>query len=1129
MRKRLTKALVSVFLAAALFLGCMPMAAAANDALQIGVISDTHYFSKAQAGDYCDAFMAEQGGMGKLFLHSEGLLDSALAGLAAHAKQNGMKFVLVAGDLTRDGELDGHKALAARLERFEKETGLQVAVIPGNHDINNSGAMDYSTGVSRKGATTSPEQFREVYANLGFDLPGASYFTPSAGKKGGMLSYAVDLGDNYRLLALDTGKYSADQTESGENEHETGGMIGKELMDWAVKQCKQAVADGKAVIGMGHHNLTPHIGAEEWLFLDFVLDDWLRARETLADAGMHYYFSGHIHQGEIGDSVNDNGEVLYDICTASLVGYPCTFREVLFSNKGKNNLSAQAKTYEVDCVKPVTSNGVTYDSPFSRTSFALSFSKGGIREYLPGMLDDMLGGLFKEIEAEGGLSAYLGAHDIDLETTLDEALGGGLKIGSLSIVGAKNIVGLLNDIFGQVDKHYIKNSKRTIGLLNDAVEQLLEMQVSQYPSTAFIKDYGIGDASKPGSFADMASEALIYVYGREGGAEKNKFMNDAIDGFEHGENTQKLIDILLDVVLNDLLQEEILKTLQLNLSPALVSPVLRLTVGAMLDGILCMLLMGDNSFSAVVDLVFNVIDLFNIMPYSSLDNVVETLLEEYWTPTQTEEIGYQLATIVRKLIGDQNDVSDLTATLKYTGPRKVTATQEDFRLPSMVTQMLPAQDDSYDRAISWFTKDSVKGTDIVVRDNTGKDITKKLDIKKKTEAVEYTFPGVDLGLIGFITASVFLTRHTVEITGLDPNVAYSYQAGDASRGWWSPQGVMKVPLAGNQDTTFLSFTDQQSGTPNQYERAWGTLSKKAIEMYPDALFALSAGDQVDYRKNLHQWTWFFDSAQSALRQLPLMPAAGNHEDGDAAMQQYFPFGSLAGNDESGIYYSFDVQNLHIAVLNTNNLEDDALAAAQTEWLKKDLAASEADWNIVMMHKSLYSNGSHISDSDVAAMRAQLPQIFEEYGVDVVISGHDHTYLRTEAKGTQYVMAGTSGVKLYNTKPQEEVAQYFTYPTTAAEVEGPIFCAYEAKGNTLVYKAYMMDTKGSVKEIDSFTLQKDTIELRPAAQANWDISSANKAPNTGDAWTVAAIPMALLIAAGFVLFMLQQKRTEEQAA
>ena len=74
-------------------------------------------------------------------------------------------------------------------------------------------------------------------------------------------------------------------------------------------------------------------------------------------------------------------------------------------------------------------------------------------------------------------------------------------------------------------------------------------------------------------------------------------------------------------------------------------------------------------------------------------------------------------------------------------------------------------------------------------------------------------------------------------------------------------------------------------------------------------------------------------------------------------------------------------------MNTNNLnaDGDALSEAQTEWLLNDLAATDAAFKVVIMHKSIYSAGSHIDDSDVIGLRQQLTGIFADNGVALVLS------------------------------------------------------------------------------------------------------------------------------------------------
>ncbi|MDR2753221.1 MAG: metallophosphoesterase, partial [Oscillospiraceae bacterium] len=161
----------AVILALLVLLASVPFSAAAKktDDLRIAFISDTHLLPEELTGGYNDAFKEDTYDRGKPAEQSQGLLLSALASLKARAKSEDLDYLVVTGDLTKDGELASHKRLAQLLEQFEKDSGAQVAVIPGNHDIN-MGPSEYSTGVAQSTPNTSPRQFLQIYKNLGFDL-----------------------------------------------------------------------------------------------------------------------------------------------------------------------------------------------------------------------------------------------------------------------------------------------------------------------------------------------------------------------------------------------------------------------------------------------------------------------------------------------------------------------------------------------------------------------------------------------------------------------------------------------------------------------------------------------------------------------------------------------------------------------------------------------------------------------------------------------------------------------------------------------------------------------------------------------------------------------------------------------
>ena len=197
--KKFSLKAISVILALAMLVACVPMLASADEAsIRLGVFSDVHYYADSLKGDRGEAWQQFLFERQKEYDVNNSLLDNALDGVLHNAVKNGQDYLLIPGDLTKDGELEAHKALAARLERFQAETGIPVFVTNGNHDVNNSDACTFENGVKEPADKTSPEQFREIYKNLGFDKAD-SFFTPKPGNKGGMLSYAANLGDAYRL------------------------------------------------------------------------------------------------------------------------------------------------------------------------------------------------------------------------------------------------------------------------------------------------------------------------------------------------------------------------------------------------------------------------------------------------------------------------------------------------------------------------------------------------------------------------------------------------------------------------------------------------------------------------------------------------------------------------------------------------------------------------------------------------------------------------------------------------------------------------------------------------------------------------------------------------------------------
>ena len=189
-------------------------------------MSDTHYFSKSLYGD-CKDFEIEVNSDRKMIKESNAILDSALDIIVEEMPD----VVFITGDLTKDGEIINHRELAKKLEETSRKIReksnmnheTKFYVINGNHDINNPNGKDFSSGVGIKTEETSNKEFRERDESGGYGIERELYREDN--NVGGCLSYVTRIAKGYTLIAVDTGKYSSDQTNSGLDIQETGGTI----------------------------------------------------------------------------------------------------------------------------------------------------------------------------------------------------------------------------------------------------------------------------------------------------------------------------------------------------------------------------------------------------------------------------------------------------------------------------------------------------------------------------------------------------------------------------------------------------------------------------------------------------------------------------------------------------------------------------------------------------------------------------------------------------------------------------------------------------------------------------------------------------------------------------------------
>ncbi len=1079
--------------------------------LNVSVVSDIHLYIEEMMGNKSEQWIADSRNHGKLYNEAETLLATALKTIGEQAEKNGTEYLLVPGDLTKDSEYLCHVKLASILEQFEKDYGVDVIVINGNHDIMKN-CVTYENDVKEKARSITAKEFREVYKNLGYDLA-TEEFKPTTDNGHGQLSYVVDLDDNYRLIVADSNIYS-DTTDG----NKTGGYLSDEQLEWVLDKADEATKSNQEPLLMIHHGMGAHMKVEPSVTSAFVLNDYLEVAEILADNGINFAFTGHLHTHDIATVTSDNGNILYDIETPSLTGFPCQYREVEFKTYANNETEATFATKDVDNTYPISANGVTYEKgTFRNEAFRLCYG-GALTEdgapnmaaFLTGMAMGYVNDFIPQIIEAGGIVEFLKTMNLDLRALLDGFLspyiGEGIGIGGFSIFSVDNLMWFIEDLCAQIEEVYLNNPDELEALVFSIVNKLLSIEVSELPCDKFIDTYGFGSKTEPGTLDDAILSVMHYYSTGEETANENEFIVDVINNFENGDKAQLLFDTLLDIVLNDVVDKALLSRLEIRLDTLFdKSANVGEMAGHKVQDALTFILRGDLSYMNLVNTIFEL----GVLPWTSIYDVLDKLLiQEYLTDSQIESIGHVIAYFLDDFANDSDEIGNPDTDVTYSTAKVVpVASTQNYRLPTMVSVTM-GEDSQTSAYINWFSKSTLEATDIEIYEYNGKTVnftgtpTEKADftISKTSKLVERYYPGIDIGILGVFQYYFDMYQHTVKLTNLKPSTKYVYRVGNAEYGWWSDAATVET-ADGGDSFTFFHMTDPQSQNEKQYTQAWANTMEQAFKMYPDAKFIANTGDLVDYGMNTNQWQWMFDTASDNLMSTYLMPATGNHEEKDEhSTVSNFVLPNVPEQDTStGVYYSYDYNNLHIAVLNTNDLdENEALNAQQLQWLKDDMAASDAEWKIVTFHKAIYSNGSHYDDDDVVAMREQLSSLLPDLGIDLVLQGHDHVYMRTHSldgnevvdeekvnlkhngevyeayvnpTGTSYTISGCSGVKVYNVKDVSLTDELFPRAAKAVDVEGQIFSSIQIDGGVLYYNSYEV-VGDKVTCIDKFAIEKD---------------------------------------------------------
>ncbi len=292
-------------------------------------------------------------------------------------------------------------------------------------------------------------------------------------------------------------------------------------------------------------------------------------------------------------------------------------------------------------------------------------------------------------------------------------------------------------------------------------------------------------------------------------------------------------------------------------------------------------------------------------------------------------------------------------------------------------------------------------------------------------------------------------EHVVTLTDLitGTEVPYRVSSDDVELA----KGSFRTALGPDRSFSFAVIGDSGTGSAAQY-----AVADRLAALDPQ--FVLHTGDVIYPNGQADGYDPFFFKPYRVLAQrAPIFPTLGNHDYGTQHGQPYLDAFYLPHNNPANTerYYSFDWGNAHFTALNFNTGPD----PDQLAWLKEDLAASDKLWKFVFYHQAIYSSGPHGYESWVETKRRLLAPIFEQHQVDVVFSGHDHDYERTQPlNGVLYIVSGGGGGPLYPVVPQ-------AFSAEVESIDHTVFVTVD--GCTLTVQAIKPD--GTV--FDSKTLTK----------------------------------------------------------
>lgn len=303
----------------------------------------------------------------------------------------------------------------------------------------------------------------------------------------------------------------------------------------------------------------------------------------------------------------------------------------------------------------------------------------------------------------------------------------------------------------------------------------------------------------------------------------------------------------------------------------------------------------------------------------------------------------------------------------------------------------------------------------------------------------------------------YVSRFTAQMSGLTPDTDYHYIVGHAQ----ATSDVHSFATPSNaQQFSFIWLGDTHN------DARTGALIQDAANKHPETSFFIQAGDVVNTGLYRNDWDDLFGYTGSTFARKPFMAVPGNHDSQDglgaSMFRQHLHYpGNGPAQQAPGFTYSFHYQNALFLMLDIVSFS----AEEQKEWVAEQLAATDATWKIAVFHFPPYTNREPYIE-----IEQEWVPLFDQYGVDMVMNGHFHYYLRTQPmKGGQVVDHDERGTTYIMSVGTDSKTRDLTVEPHAAKRanKGYLYQYVHINGGKLIHTS--IDADGNV--VDTFELIK----------------------------------------------------------